>query len=95
MEGYGFKFSNKDLDRRWELFGSPKNILELCGKIEKDLLLEKKKFHEGQVANQEEFSQNIDALQIRIQNFTQYKNLNQHIEVSDQVKDVNKKLFQY
>ena len=62
LEDYNFKFPNKDLDKRWEIFGSPKSLMELCEKIEKDLQKEKKKFHEGQVANQEEFGQNIDAL---------------------------------
>ncbi len=30
LENYEFKFPKKDLDKRWEIFGSPKDIMELC-----------------------------------------------------------------
>ena len=47
LENYEFKFPKKDLDKRWEIFGSPKDIMELCEQRRSDLEADQRKFLEG------------------------------------------------
>jgi len=38
LEVYSYKFSNrKELDKRWEIFGAPKDLLELCERRKDEL----------------------------------------------------------
>ena len=41
---------------------------------------------------QEEFRENLESLERTIQNFGQYQNINQHLEVSKEVESINESL---
>lgn len=46
LEIFSFRFSKEDLDKKWFVFGSPKETLDLIEKREKDLEKDKMKFFE-------------------------------------------------
>lgn len=47
LEDYSYKFNPKDLDKRWDIYGSPKDILELCEVRKIELEKEKRRLLEG------------------------------------------------
>lgn len=44
LQGFNYKFSKDELDKRWIIFGSPKQLIELVEKREKELQKQKTKF---------------------------------------------------
>ena len=55
LEAFNYRFSKDELDKRWIIFGSPKELNELVEKREKDLEKERSKFLEDMKVAQEEF----------------------------------------
>ena len=46
LEDFNYRFNKEDLDKRWLIFGSPKELMELVEKRQKELEKEKTKFLE-------------------------------------------------
>lgn len=44
LEGFNYRFSKDDLDRRWHVYGGIKDIMQLIEKREKELEKDKEKF---------------------------------------------------
>jgi dynein heavy chain, axonemal len=82
LEDFNYRFNKEDLDKRWLIFGSPKELMELVDKRNKELEKEKTKFLEEMKISQEEFKETIDNLERTIQNFHSYQDINKNEEVS-------------
>lgn len=63
LEGFNYKFSKEDMDRKWTVFGSPKDTMELIAKRSKELEKEKLKFFDDMKLSQEEFRDVVDNLE--------------------------------
>jgi dynein heavy chain len=44
LEGFNYRFSKDDMDRKWTVFGGTKDVLELIAKREKELEKDTGKF---------------------------------------------------
>lgn len=44
LEGFNYRFPKDDLDKKWNVFGSPKDIIELINKKNNELDKEKNEF---------------------------------------------------
>lgn len=75
LEGFNYRFSKDELDKRWIIFGSPKELNELVEKREKELEKEKAKFLEDMKIAQEEFRDEIDMLERTILNFHTWQDI--------------------
>jgi len=95
LEEFNYKFSIEDLNKKWLIYGGPKDTLELIEQTK--ILLEKNvnQFNEEMKTKQEEFKENVDNLEKTIQNFSQYQNINQHAEVAKAVESINESMKLY
>ncbi|CAD8156782.1 unnamed protein product [Paramecium pentaurelia] len=88
-------FQKEDLDRKWYVFGCPKDTFDLVAKRQKDMEKEKVKFQDEMKVSQEEFKESIDNLERTIQNFNQHQTLKSHAEIAQTAQDVNKYLAEF
>lgn len=62
LEGFNYRFSKDELDKRWIIFGYPEEINIMVEKRAKDLEKDKVKFLEEMKVQQEDFKETIDNL---------------------------------
>ena len=72
LEGFRYRFSKEDMDKRWIIFGCPRDTNELVNKRRKEMEKEKVKFQEEMKLAQEEFKETIDNLERTIVDFNQH-----------------------
>lgn len=53
LEDFNYRFNKEDLDKRWLIFSSPKELMELVEKRNKELEKEKTKFLDEMKLSQE------------------------------------------
>lgn len=90
LEGFNYRFSKDDLDRRWHIFGGVKDILELIEKRTKEVEKDKERFQDLMKEEQEELRDRIENLDQTITSFHSFKDLKMAEEVAQTAKDVNK-----
>ena len=95
LEGFNYRFSKDDLDRRWHIFGGVKDILELIEKRTKEVEKDKERFQDLMKEEQEELRDRIENLDQTITSFHSFKDLKMAEEVAQTAKDVNKCLSQF
>ena len=59
LEEFNFKFSKEDMNRRWQVFGNAKEVIELMDVRKNALEKDKVKFLESMRNNQIEFKQMV------------------------------------
>jgi dynein heavy chain, axonemal len=92
LEEFNYKFSVEDLNKRWLIFGGPKDTFELIEQRKTMLEDYIQKFSDEMKTKQEEFKENLESLERTIQNFGQYQNIHQHVEVAKEVESINESL---
>ena len=95
LDEFQYRFAADDLNKKWQIFGGPKDTMELVETRKVSLEKEKTKFHESMLVQQEEFRESLENLDKTISNFHQYSNLNHHEDVATTVKEINESLKQY
>jgi len=95
LEGFNFRFPVDDLNKRWMVFGGPKDLLERVENRKVALEKEKTKFQEDMVVKQGEFIENIDNLERTILGFHSHQKLEGHAEIAKVVASVNESLESY
>ena len=69
LEGFNHRFSKDDLDKKWIVFGSVRNILDLIDQREKELEKDKEVFQDKMKEEQVELKDRIDNLSQTILSF--------------------------
>ena len=55
LEEFNYKFNKDDMNRRWQVFGNSKDVMELMDQRKNALEKDKVKFYENMKNNQTEF----------------------------------------
>ena len=95
LEDFNFRFNKEDMDRRWHIFGCPRDTMDLVNKRKKDCEKEKVRFLDEMKEQQEEFRETIENLERTILNFNQHQQLKNHEEVAQIAMDINKCIIQF
>ena len=95
LEDFNFRFNKEDMDRRWHIFGCPRDTMDLVNKMKKDCEKEKVRFLDEMKEQQEEFRETIENLERTILNFNQHQQLKNHEEVAQIAMDINKCIIQF
>jgi dynein heavy chain, axonemal len=95
LEEFNYRFSSEDMNRRWTIFGGPKETMELVEQRKNVLEKEKVKFLEVMKVQQDEFKQTIENLERTIQNFHHHQNLKDHENIAKDVESINEQLSKY
>jgi dynein heavy chain len=69
LEEFDYKFSKEDMNKRWVIFGGPRDALEMMNARKKTLEKDQTKFMDEMKLGQDEFKQTLDNLERTIQNF--------------------------
>jgi len=69
LDSYSYKFMKEELDQKWNLFGSPREIEKLIENRSLELEKDKKRFGEEMKNEQLEFKERMDNLEMTINNF--------------------------
>ena len=95
LEDFQYKFTKDDYDKKWIIFGSPKETLDICDQRRMLLENEKEKFMDEMKVSQELFKDNVEILEKQILAFDQHNMINQHEEIAQIVTKVNKSIEEY
>jgi dynein heavy chain, axonemal len=95
LEDFNYRFSKEDMDKRWMIFGSPKDTMALVEKRKKELEKDELKFEDTMKVEQEDFKDRMENLKRTIGGFHQYQEISQHEEVAQTVKDINNALIEF
>jgi dynein heavy chain len=83
LEGFNYRFTKDELERRWNIFGSPKEIYNLVEKRERELDKKKAGFLDSMKQDQNEFKGQIDNLEMTIRDFHNNQNLKECARYSE------------
>ena len=80
LEDFQYEMNLSDLDQKWQMYGAPLGTLELSS--EQTTFLEKQKeiFIKEMESGQEEFEETLDSIEITVQGFCQYDELEKYKE---------------
>lgn len=95
MEPFRYKFAPEDIQRRWQVFSGPKEILELVEQRASVLEKDKLNFLEKMKIAQEEFLESFKQTNNIISTFYQNQNMNLHESYASSVRIINEKLAKY
>lgn len=95
LEDYNYRFTAEDMNKRWLIFGGPKETIEIAEKRGKQLEKEKVKFQETMKVSQEDFKSMIENLERTIQGFHSHQNINDHENIAKDVASVNEQLTKF
>lgn len=83
------------MNKRWMIFGGPRDVLEMMNARKKTLEKDQVKFMDEMKVAQDEFKQTIDNLERTIQNFHQHSKLDNHADIALDVKSINEQIIRY
>jgi len=92
LETFNYRFPVDDMNKKWNIYGYPKQIKELVEERRVALEKEKAKFQEKMLVDQEEFKENIENLERTIQGFYQHNKLEAHEETAGIAESVDASL---
>jgi len=95
LEEFQYPLSTDDLNKRWLVFGGPKDVMERVETRKQVLEKEKSRFHDEMVEKQEEFKENIENLERSVLGFHQFHKIEQHEEVAKMAASINESLNQF
>lgn len=95
LEEFQYRFPTDDLNRRWQVFGGPKDILEMIESRKAVLDKEKEKFQYNMLSSQEEFKENLEQLNRQILSFHQFNNINQYDDIAKTAAGINENLKEF
>ncbi|OMJ85153.1 hypothetical protein SteCoe_13621 [Stentor coeruleus] len=92
LEKFQYRFTNDDMNKKWDLFGYPKKTAELNSMKNEELDKLKVGFQEAMSHDQEEFKEAIEDLENIVKTFVGYTDINTYKETAEMVERVNKRL---
>lgn len=92
LEKFNYKFSNDDLNKKWDLFGFPKKTFDLIANKTEELEKQKVEFQDHMATEQEDFRETIEDLENIVRTFIQNTDINQHNEIAEMVERVNARI---
>jgi dynein heavy chain len=92
LDDFNFEFSGSDLDQKWTLFGAPQKIIGVIEAQSQILEKQREAFVKGMEAEQEEFEETLDNLEITVGGFAAFDDLNRYEEISVDVESVNQRI---
>ena len=92
LEKFQYKFTNDDMNKKWELFGFPKKTAELNASKNEELEKLKVVFQEGMANEQEDFKGTIEDLENIVKSFVNISDITSYKENYQMVETVNKRL---
>ena len=88
LEDFNYKFPIHELNLRWDIYGSPRDITEMVEKRVGELNKTKEAYREKMKEDQKDFSETYENLRQCIVNFHQYSDIKNHEEVAKIVQEV-------
>ena len=93
LNQFNYKFADdEDYDKRWRLYGAPRETIEKIDKQQVYLEKEKDKFIQQMQGQQQEFKVQIEELEILVSTFHQYQDINQFEEVAAMTRTIHARL---
>ena len=92
LEDFQFRVSSDDLSKKWQVFGGPKEILDLVDTRKAVLDKERDKFQHSMLVAQEEFRTTIEQIDQQISSFYQFNTIDQYQEIAKMVVTINENL---
>ena len=92
LEKFQYRFTNDDMNKKWDLFGYPKKTADLNAVKSEELDKQKVLFQESMANEQEEFKEAIEDLENIVKTFVSYSDITQYKETAEMVERVNKRL---
>ncbi|KAL4440889.1 hypothetical protein ABPG74_009302 [Tetrahymena malaccensis] len=93
MEDFNYKFTPDEMNKRWNVFAGPRDILQLINEREGKLDKLKQKFAEEMKEQQDEFKQNYENLEQTIQGFSSYIDIKNHSDMAKMVLEIHESLL--
>lgn len=90
LEEFNYRFPVEDFQRRWKIFGSPKEIREMVEVRNGQLEKMKVKFAEDAKTLQLDFKEQVDNLERTIQGFHHHQDMSKHKDTAEIVEYVMK-----
>lgn len=88
LDDFSFKIEKEDMNKKFKIMGSIRDTQMMIESREDMLEKEKVKFLEAMKVSQQEFKENMEQLDKTIKSFSQYTNIDKHVEVAKQVKQI-------
>ena len=93
LETTNFKFTKEDMNKKWNIFAGPKEIMKIVKERKGGIEKEKVKFLEEMKVNRDDFKSTVDNLEKTIGNFDHYQAKSDHKIIAQEVKFVNESLL--
>lgn len=82
LDDFSFKIEKEDMNKKFKIMGSIRDTQMMIESREDMLEKEKVKFLEAMKVSQQEFKENMEQLDKTIKSFSQYTNIDKHVEVA-------------
>lgn len=82
LDDFSFKIEKEDMNKKFKIMGSIRDTQMMMESREDMLEKEKVKFLEAMKVSQQEFKENMEQLDKTIKSFSQYTNIDKHVEVA-------------
>uniref|UniRef100_A0A0G4F0A6 Dynein heavy chain 1, axonemal n=1 Tax=Chromera velia CCMP2878 TaxID=1169474 RepID=A0A0G4F0A6_9ALVE len=93
LEGFKYKITAEDNTTLWQMFGSPKQAVELMQKVDAQLEKQKETFLQAMTAQQTEFEETLNDLETTVAEFHKnYTKIEEIEEIYQNVESVNERL---
>jgi len=92
LDEYQFKLAESAFEKKWQLFGSPKAILDKIGHTLNFLEKEKLRFAEFQKEKQEEFVEQLEILRKQVDDFKQHSGLEEVSKIAEAAKSLGDRI---
>lgn len=92
LEDFNWRFSQDDMNRRWNVFAGPRDVMKLVDDRTNALEKLKAKFQEEMKTEQEEFKDEFETLGQTISGFHSYQDIKAHSDVAKTVLDIQASL---
>ncbi|CAK83095.1 unnamed protein product (macronuclear) [Paramecium tetraurelia] len=95
LEEFNYRFPLDDFQRRWKIFGSPKEIKEMVEVRNGQLEKLKVKFSDDAKVQQEDFREQIENLERTIQEFHKHQDVSKNKDMAEVVEYVMKQISEF
>lgn len=92
LDDFNQELSGGDMDQKWNLFGAPQKIIGVIEQQSQVLEKQREAFVKGMEAEQEEFEETLNSLEITVGGFSAFDDLNKFEEISVDVESVNQRM---
>eukprot|EP00670_Eutreptiella_braarudii_P009176 CAMPEP_0174308690 /NCGR_PEP_ID=MMETSP0810-20121108/1920_1 /TAXON_ID=73025 ORGANISM="Eutreptiella gymnastica-like, Strain CCMP1594" /NCGR_SAMPLE_ID=MMETSP0810 /ASSEMBLY_ACC=CAM_ASM_000659 /LENGTH=1420 /DNA_ID=CAMNT_0015416091 /DNA_START=64 /DNA_END=4323 /DNA_ORIENTATION=- len=93
LEKFQFSLTDDDFDKKWKCVGWPRKLEETIDHEEELLEKDRERFHENMVADQENFSKEVDRLSKLVAGYYKRTDIKKVVDIAADVKHINQQLL--